>query len=71
MPNYFKIGQGSQWLRPASATCDFRVSHGTANSSRCTSPAALPWSCLCELRHETIESCIRYIFDDSGECRYV
>ena len=44
MPNYFKIGQGNQWLRPASATCDFRISHGTANSARCTSPAALPWS---------------------------
>ena len=38
MPNYFKIGQGNQWLRPASATCDFRISHGTANSARCTSP---------------------------------
>ena len=42
MPNCFKIGQGNQWLRPASAICDFRISHGTANSSRCTSPAALP-----------------------------
>ena len=28
---------------PASATCDFRILHGTANSARCTSPAALPW----------------------------
>ena len=43
MPNYFKIGQGNQWLRPASATCNFRISNGTANSSRCTSSAALPW----------------------------
>ena len=42
MPNYFKIGQGNQWLRPASATYDFRISHGTANSARCTSPVALP-----------------------------
>ena len=42
MPNYFKIGQGDQWLRPVSATCDFRISHGTANSAHCTSPAALP-----------------------------
>ena len=42
MPNYFKIGQGNQWLRLASATCDFRISQGTANSARCTSPAALP-----------------------------
>ena len=41
--NYFKIGQGNQWLRPSSATCDFCISHGTANSARCTSPAALPW----------------------------
>ena len=46
MPNYFKIGQGNQWLRPASATCDFRILHGTANSARCTSPAVLPWSPL-------------------------
>ena len=45
MPNYFKIGQGNQWLRPASATCDFCISHGTANSARSTSPAALPWPC--------------------------
>ena len=43
MPNYFKIGQENRWLRPASATCDFRISHGTANCARCTSPAALPW----------------------------
>ena len=43
MPNYFKIGQGNQWLRPVSATCDFRISHGVANSADCTSPAALPW----------------------------
>ena len=27
-----------------SATCDFRISHGTANSAHCTFPAALPWS---------------------------
>ena len=44
MPNYLKIGQGNQWLPPASATCDFRISHGTANSPHCTFPAALPWS---------------------------
>ena len=44
MPNYFKIRQGNQWLKPASATCDFCISHGTANSARCTSPAALPCS---------------------------
>ena len=36
MPNYFKIGQGNQRLRPASATCDFHISHGTANSRHCT-----------------------------------
>ena len=45
MPDYFKIRQGNQGLRPASATCDFRISHGTANSASCTSPAALPWLC--------------------------
>ena len=28
MANYFKIGQGNQWLRPVSATSDFRTSHG-------------------------------------------
>ena len=43
MPNYFKIGQGNQWLRPASATCNFRILHGTTNSAHCTSPAALSW----------------------------
>ena len=42
MPNYFKIGQRNQWSRPVSATCDFRMSHGTANSAHCTSPTALP-----------------------------
>ena len=42
MPNYFKIGQGNQWLRPASATCDFRISHGTANSARCIPPLRFP-----------------------------
>ena len=42
MPNYFKIGQRNQWSRPVSATCDFRISHGTANSAHCTSPTALP-----------------------------
>ena len=29
VPNYFEIGQGNQWLWPVSATCDFRISHGT------------------------------------------
>ena len=28
MSNYFKIGQGNQWLRPVSVTSDFRTSHG-------------------------------------------
>ena len=42
MPNYFRIGQGNQWLRPVSATGDFRISIGTANSAHCTSPAAFP-----------------------------
>ena len=44
MPDYFKIGQGNQWLRPVSATCDFRISHGTANSfgDSLLFPAALP-----------------------------
>ena len=37
-----KIGQGNQWFRAVSATCDFRISHGTANSAHCTSPAVLP-----------------------------
>ena len=43
MPNYFEIGQGNQWLRPVSATYDFRMSHGTANSAHCTASTALPW----------------------------
>ena len=38
-----KSEKGNQWLRPVGATCDFRISHGTANSAHCTSPAALPW----------------------------
>ena len=57
MPNYFKIGQGNQWLRPASATCDFRISHGTANSARCTLPTALPWYFL--------------VFIIKHQCRYI
>ena len=51
MPNYFKIRQGNQWLRPVNATCDFRISHSTANSAHCTSTAALPW---CN-SHHTLE----------------
>ena len=42
MPNYFKIGQGNQWLRSARATCDFRISDGTVNSAHCTSPLRFP-----------------------------
>ena len=42
MPNYFKNGQGNQWLRSVTATCDFRISHGTANSAHCTSLLHFP-----------------------------
>ena len=42
MPDYFKIRQGNQWLRPASTTCGFRISDCMANLANCICPAVLP-----------------------------
>ena len=55
VPSYFKIGQGNQWFRPVSPTCDFRISHGTA---RQTLLIALPPLCFPDIYSRSLLLCL-------------